>query len=354
MLSLEMAATRIARFNEAFNYLAIHADCLRASANAGLLTQWEVPLLRGLLRLNEAALAVYPAEFLNYSIAPLSAILRKLESSLGILGSETEQPIFLVGFPSPQSFSSLQHTLLFHELGHAYIWESGELGQLIEDWAFDETQFDELAAASDLQTAASQQEALQSWLVELICDAIGATIGGHAFVAAACEFFGTMGGMSDTQSHHPPSALRLKILLERLPVRGSAFGAAEPFFAEWQAIVNTLAAALGGPLVERTRAAVDAIWSAGLVVVPSTLKFDRERDLTPLLERLTLRVPPDSWGYEAGAKPATLAESLNAGWLAYLSELCKGNVELKRRREIERLTGESIELAEARRRWDEV
>jgi hypothetical protein len=206
--------------------------------------------------------------------------------------------------------------LLFHEFGHLlYLCHHNEMDDLVADLQRDIEQI--LLPVSqrndrhaDVQAAALQKvvDAWYLWTQEFFCDAAGLTLGGPCFLKSFSEYMlrlqpGDFYSPAEElgKSSHPPSWLRMQVLVRRARLMGYEVPAAD-VESSWR----TVGAAL------KTRADYHGFYEP---------EFDNALDrtigdmLTEVAARPCSSDESHGEGWQAG--PASLVALLNEAWRFY-------------------------------------
>lgn len=348
------ALRSIARFTPLITLVLAEAGSIRLSTQRGGLPHWDRALQRVTPDATER-IVLHPVHELNYTtigfdtrLAPLWRILADEEDAPATL--EVQPAPYLLGFPRLLMDHPLQHTMLFHEIGHIWLERSRALRIAVASHLVPDDELAKLFPSGE-PDALEYNATLSEWLEELACDLLGFALAGPAFTLAAIDMFTTMS--LTYVSTHPPPGLRLEILVNLTLSHGRPSVAIEEYLGEWLTLLNA-GYGLGDAdtRIPRLRNAVDSLLAAVQSEI-GELAWKHDTDIEPLKARITdVGVPPDAWEWGAGALPATLAEALNAGWeAAAQSKLATASAETS---SIQRLTGKAVELAEIRRRWSEV
>jgi hypothetical protein len=156
--------------------------------------------------------------------APFSSTLRQL-------GAASPSPVFpiVVFFPSQERSSLLLEPLLIHELGHSAVARKALVDRVLAH-RVGRQRFDRAfsAAATHLARATSASRAaakillerqLRQWLTEYLCDCIAVAIAGPAYAYAFAAVVSAESSV-ELQESHPPTALRVRLILEHLKALG--------------------------------------------------------------------------------------------------------------------------------------
>jgi hypothetical protein len=135
----------------------------------------------------------------------------------------------IVFYPPLDVSSLLLHSLFAHELAHTAIDERGLLQSVLQPHFADTAFVQEFEqAAQDLATATNAPPPaaritlmgrVKGWITELLCDALATQYLGPSFLLA---FGGVVLATSwnEPQERHPPTTLRVKLMLQQLRQRG--------------------------------------------------------------------------------------------------------------------------------------
>ncbi len=140
----------------------------------------------------------------------------------------THRPIVL-NFPLTDADRVLQHAILAHELGHSavdeYQFAHKALTAILDDAktaASYEVVITETAADRQVPAADVEEELISklfAWTTELLCDALAVEWCGPSFAFALAAFAMPM-GYNRPGDEHPSNALRMRLVLDHLRLRG--------------------------------------------------------------------------------------------------------------------------------------
>ena len=147
------------------------------------------------------------------------------------LGVASPSPVFpiVVFFPSQERWSLLLEPLLIHELGHSMVARQDivervlahRVGKRKFDRAFSSAATTIVRATSASRAAARilLERHLRQWLTEYLCDCIAAVFTGPAYAYAFAAIVSAESS-TELQESHPPTSLRVRLLLEHLDALG--------------------------------------------------------------------------------------------------------------------------------------
>lgn len=411
-LEVEEVEQHILRYSQLHSYLQEVVSFIERADVPHTVVELIQPLKRLMAPdLKEFELILHPLPVLNYNFYPLGHELSKVIEGLGLSHLLTHFPkqLVTIGFPSLERENFLIHSLIGHELGHCLYLECGLEGQLMPLIKPNEQKLDNLVkdlaqAKASTGFEAEQRQLTQgtlsdylseieiksyltrgiidvskSWVKELMCDAVAYRLFGTAYLFASLNFLTLLNSFDDDQSvTHPPNRMRFLLLYRMLnldttkhPSGKASFLKMFPpktaeFLKLWRAVTRGRTPQFSDPIRELAGNAILNIYEDIIEVSDSVVEgigsyFMSEHgvELQKLSERIKMFVPPNEV-IENGTSHAVKFQSiLNAGWLAYMSELealgKKYNWEpWECKSKLHGLIARAVELSEIQRRWNEV
>ena len=291
------------------------------------------------------------------------------------------------------------YALVAHEAGHAIYARVGldlnanSTKEITDFYQRIETRLGRQLTPQDTDLS----EIVTSWVEELAADAIAHHIAGPAFYFSAFGFFQMCTQGLGVGKSHPPHDLRREVLYEKMLTKANSGKSYAEVFkectgADFDLEINSIGipscpagdtlfnmlksynySDLTAAVITESIPYVKAIYPyifdtvstylknecPTLIYTPEKLNFD----LKTHLEALCYLIPPIEYKDEHtdDIKPVELASVLNVGWAALLTKLDKisvqnGQVGSEITWKMERLHSlliKAVELAEARRAWDE-
>ena len=163
----------------------------------------------------------------EYLYATVSWPFGRLLSERGIRLGEGPRPV-VVFYPRQEASCVLLHTLLVHELGHPAVEQNDLVIKTLVEIDADESynqEFDRAAAdyaarhRKTLPAARVElQERVDSWVSELLCDALATDYLGPSYVFSFAAVVAAM-SWNEPQEEHPPTTLRVAFMMRRLRAR---------------------------------------------------------------------------------------------------------------------------------------
>lgn len=316
---------------------------------------------------SDADLVIVPERKFMYSTVSWP-FLATIESAPGFKPKTTRRPI-VVHYPLSDSDRLLLHPLFAHEIGHSTVYKFELVErfgrEVMSDPDFkqrvrDEAQrvMTELAPTDSLVTLRRKlRKNLRNWVKELLCDLLAAEAAGPAFLWAVAAF-GLPLNRSEATFTHPPTTLRVKLILDLLDRNGwRSF--CEEKAPKMTSLLDEVAADAGTVLGRPSDFLRDEILAQAEWLRATAAERVGERRLTPdvageanevteLLDRLILPVGPD----ESPFQPRAI---MLGGWLHALSDSGdspEGLVGAPKDRRLQNLIGKAIEMSVVLNTWE--
>jgi hypothetical protein len=390
-----------------------------------------IPPLRRVLRRcldNSDVIFTAQAQF-NYSFSDLAGYIRRLYDDAGPdfapIAARIPHHLIYITFPSVEATNVLLHSVIAHEIGHGIYTGSGLDNALFAEIHINQEKINQLtrqlvaaargatAAAADAaveadgepepgserpasaaQPSADQRQlseiearemitsavnsAIEGWLKELACDAIGLTLFGPAYYFAFSQFIVSFQYVDTTGVSHPAPRLRLRLMRQmmengdiesRLGFRAVFPAELEASYGRWDELTTAVRPA--NPFLaiafDAIEPMLDRIAAGAIAAVDRDLRFSAERlsSAAELSKVLMHVIPPvDTLGTE-GFRPTDLPAVLNAGWYVFHSAPMfesfarRSNLDAQHNRldckaRLNDVLLKSLELIEIHTRWNEV
>lgn len=383
-----------------FEYLGIlsGAEINQTSAEIAL------PLRRFVKDLLPEAEVLLRANYqLNYSIIEIAEDIRKLFSETSFLSATNDLPklLYIINVPPIEANDALLNSILAHEAAHGIYKQNGLADKilpqvkipkkLIESWSNKivskqrsaevrkgETirfPFEEIEVRRMLTESATGT--IENWVAEMCCDALAVTILGPAYFFGFVHFFSTVTMLDRSSASHPPPRLRIHLMCRHLQntYDFKNHPKLSEFLELWsvkaketpdKSISTNLPLTFAISAISNTL--IDLISKVAIRSVQEGLQYSQAKFLAnietmvPLLAEnvptAELRCNPDE-----GCKIPGIADILNTGWYIKLTcfdafqsslpENISGD-RYKSERHLHRILLKCMELAEIKRRWNEV
>lgn len=128
-------------------------------------------------------------------------------------------PIIVFRVPHPPADWSMYHILLFHEIGHATFLARGVTKEfLIPDELQPKSEGAQLLFDRNRQHY--YEMCANSWYEELFADVIGLELSGPGYLFAFCRVLGGGFALNGGSATHPPTGLRILLMLNSLESKG--------------------------------------------------------------------------------------------------------------------------------------
>ena len=284
---------------------------------------------------------------LNYSIQEIAASLRKLfsDSPLKSTCDLLPQLLFVINLPAVESEQILIHSILSHELGHALYDEKQLADTLLPQIRFrddlvgslvksvSENNKKQLEPPEELwfREQATQQvtERITSWIKELSADAIGIRLFGPCLFFAATNLLSSLSHFDHSSRTHPPTRLRLKLMLMMLKQLYDVDQWAAPLqdhVRPWEEVsggVIQVRAAFDQITIEsiNTDEVLQLVISTSALAVSDRNCYSSERftsDVAALPPLMLKLIPPGELGPLGNEVAVDLVSIINAGWYVHL------------------------------------
>ncbi|MFA6178044.1 MAG: hypothetical protein WC696_00350 [Candidatus Methylopumilus sp.] len=312
--------------------------------------------------------------------------------------SEVEWPFTRITVPGRALGMLPYYALVAHEAGHAIYARVG-LDLNANSQPQLQTLVDRVQARIGRSLTVNDtalSEIVTNWVEELAADAIAHFIAGPAFYFSAFGFFQMCTRGYGVGTSHPPHDLRRSVLYEQMLVNGAAGSSYAEIFQKHTGVpfdieINSIgipACSSGDNLFAVLQINYDVLPSSvmteaiqyvteiypyifktvgdylkvecpDLIYTPEKLDFD----LTNHLEALCHLIPPIEFkeAQTGEIKPVVLSSILNVGWVALLTKLDQisvqpgqvGSIHTWQMERLHSLLIKAVELAEARRTWEE-
>lgn len=290
-----------------------------------------------------------------------------IESTPGFTRRTKRRPI-VVHYPLSDSDRLLLHPLFAHEIGHSTVYKFKLIerfgSEVMSDAAFKERVRDEAGRVmaelspgiSQLRLRRELRENLRNWIKELLCDLLAVEAVGPTFLWAVGSF-GLPLNRSEPTFTHPPTTLRIKLILDLLE-RNGWIDFCEDAAPEIMGLLREVAAdateKLGRPWdFLRDEVLAQSDWLRGVVserVGDQQLRpvvGEEAKRAADLLDHLILPVGPD----ECPFKPRAI---MLGGWLHALrdQDSPEGLVSVQKDRRLQDLVGKAIEMSTVLTSWE--
>ncbi len=383
-----------------FEYLGIlsGAEINQTSAEIAL------PLRRFVRELlPEAEVLLRAAYKLNYTIIEIAEDIRSIFSETSFLSATDDLPklLYIIDVPPIEANDALLNSILAHEAAHGLYKQDGLADRilpkvkipisLIKSWANKivseqrstdvkkgETirfPFEEIEVRRMLTESATGT--VENWVAELCCDALAVTILGPAYFFGFIHFFSTVAMLDGSSDSHPPPRLRIRLMCRHLQKTYDFKDHAKlsELLELWttkaeersdKSISTSLTSALA--LKAISDKVINLISRVAIESIQRGIQYSHAKFLANIDTMVPLfieNVPAAELrkNLDEDCKIPSISDILNAGWYiklgcfdafrSSLPEKISGD-RFSSERHLHRLLLKCMELAEIKRRWNEV
>jgi hypothetical protein len=316
---------------------------------------------------NEADLVFVPGRGFMYSTLswPFSPTI---QSTPGFTPKTKRRPI-IVNYPLSDSDRLLLHPLFAHEIGHSTVYEFHLIQKFNNEVLSDEALTHRLTeeanwvvanvapGQSELKMLLLLREWLRNWVTELLCDLLAVEASGPAYVWAVAAF-GLPMNRSEPSETHPPTTLRIRLILELLAGNGwSQFSenAAPGIAAVLSEVAKDASSELPRPWELLRKVILDnAQWlrdvaseQVGAGALKPNVVAGEADQASQLLSQLILPVGPNE-------KPLAPRAIVLGGWLDGFrrhGDNVSGLLKAQADRRLQNLVGKAIEMSTVAASW---
>ena len=383
-LTFDEASQHINRYFDLYTLLCYSASFIERSDVSHTIVELVQPIKRLMkvkLNIEDCEVLIHPLPVFNYNFHNLGKTLQGVRRRLGITNNKIKfsKHLITIGYPGLETGVTLSHSIIAHELGHCLYMEQNlnkkikvkpqrkKLNAFIKRISAGKT----LDISDKSQITKLINGICESWVKELLCDAIGYCLFGPAFMFAQINLLPIIHSTFDEDSpSHPSARMRLilmfKMLDDESDYQNILRDKAKRHLQNWRKITFSKQPRFSNQFFSLAGQSILDIYDEITITAKNAIgnnriysASDHTNEINELVNRAKKFILPNEYIDSGEVKVVCMESILNAGWLAYFEDLGKlqekYNIkEWECKRKFNDIISRALEMNEVQKRWIEI